>query len=279
MAKRWSSLRSSRHCSSWLSSASSCSDSDSSWQRPTPGKEIFVEMLTAAVIRRRDIKDIASLLSMVDRPDTKSADWKQKAVISALTVQARGDSRPLVLQEEPALFRSRKLFPESEILLNLFEWPGHQVDTAQRRKANPLNDKEQQQFASGRLHYLTTCAGCHGTDGKGLKRFAPPLVGSEWVLGDEKRLALIVLHGMEGPVQVNGKRYDAPDILPVMPSHSPMDDAALAQILTYIRNEWGNGAPPVTRRTVGMTRVLSQGRVVPWTAAELDKHVTASASE
>ena len=79
---------------------------------------------------------------------------------------------------------------------------------------------------------------------------------------------------MEGPIEVNGKRYDAPEILPVMPSHSTMDDADIASILTYIRNEWGNAGGAVSRRTVGMTRVTSQGRVVPWTAAELNKYIT-----
>ncbi|MBA4057268.1 MAG: dehydrogenase, partial [Marivirga sp.] len=125
----------------------------------------------------------------------------------------------------------------------------------------------------GRQHYLTTCAGCHGTDGAGLKRYAPPLIGSEWVLGDEKRLALIILQGMEGRLEVGGKIYDAPDILPVMPAHSTMDDGAITAIMTYIRNEWGNSAGPVDRRTVGTTRHTSQGRVIPWTAEELNKHM------
>ena len=58
-----------------------------------------------------------------------------------------------------------------------------------------LTEKEKQQFAMGRKFYLSTCSACHGNDGEGLNRFAPPLKGSEWVLGDEKRLALIVLHG------------------------------------------------------------------------------------
>ena len=94
------------------------------------------------------------------------------------------------------------------------------------------------------------------------------------MLGDEKRLALILLHGIEGPINVNGKRYDAPDILPVMPSHSTMPDASITSILTYIRNEWGNHAGPASGRTVGSTRHTSQGRVVPWTADELNKHMT-----
>lgn len=101
----------------------------------------------------------------------------------------------------------------------------------------------------------------------------PPLAGSEWVTGDEVRLSLILLHGIEGPIEVAGKKYDSPEILPVMPSHSTMDDGDIAAILTYIRNEWGNQAPPVTGRTVSSTRHLNQGRVYPWSVAELTKHM------
>ena len=146
-------------------------------------------------------------------------------------------------------------------------------------KKSLLNDDEQKLFASGRQHYLSTCSGCHGTDGAGLKRFAPPLIGSDWVLGDEKRLSLIILHGMEGPVEVAKKVYDVPDILPVMPAHSTMDDGSITAILMYIRNEWGNNAGPIGKRMVGMTRVTSQGRVVPWTAKELNKYMPRTTAE
>ena len=93
------------------------------------------------------------------------------------------------------------------------------------------------------------------------------------MLGNEKRLALILLHGLEGPIEINKRVYDAPDILPVMPAHSTMDDGSLTAILTYIRNEWGNNAGPMGRRTVSTTRITSQGRVIPWTAKELNKHI------
>jgi mono/diheme cytochrome c family protein len=106
-----------------------------------------------------------------------------------------------------------------------------------------------------------------------MKRMAPPLAGSDWVLGNEKRLALLILHGLEGPVDVDGKKYDAPDILPVMPSHSTMEDASITAVLTYIRNEWGNHAGPVSNRTVGTIRHTTQGRVMPWTAEELNRHM------
>ena len=197
-------------------------------------------------------------------------------MLTGISIQGKNKIKPIRLKAAPRILTT----PDAEnvnspyyTLASMFEWPGHVVDTSGVQQKNPLNENEQQQFVSGRQLYLTTCAGCHGSDGSGLNRFAPPLVGSEWVLGDEKGLALILLHGIEGPIEVNGKRYDAPDILPVMPSHSTMDDSSLSSILTYIRNEWGNASGPVSRRVVGMTRVTSQGRVVPWTAAELDKHI------
>ena len=245
------------------------------WQTHKAANEIFLEMITTSVVRNRNASELASLLSMLDV--TKSSfGWKEKAVLTGISIQGKNKIKPIRLKTAPRILTT----PDVEnvnspyyTLASMFEWPGHVVDTSGVQQKNPLNENEQQQFVSGRQLYLTTCAGCHGSDGSGVNRFAPPLIGSEWVLGDEKRLALILLHGIEGPIEVNGKRYDAPDILPVMPSHSTMDDSSLSSILTYIRNEWGNAGGPVSRRTVGMTRVTSQGRVVPWTVAELDKHI------
>jgi len=52
-----------------------------------------------------------------------------------------------------------------------------------------------------------------------------------------------------------------------------MDDGSIAAILTYIRNEWGNQAGPISPRLVGGTRHTSQGRVYPWSADELNAHI------
>jgi mono/diheme cytochrome c family protein/glucose/arabinose dehydrogenase len=247
----------------------------SAWQTHSVANEIFLEMLTTSIVRNRNDSELASLLSMLD-VNKSSFGWKEKAVLTGISIQGKNKIKPIRLKAAPRILTTpgaKNADSPYYTLASMFEWPGHVVDTSNVQQKNPLNEREQQQFVSGRQLYLTTCAGCHGSDGRGLNRFAPPLVGSEWVLGDEKRLALILLHGMEGPLDVNGKRYDAPDILPVMPSHSTMDDNSISSILTYIRNEWGNVGGPVSRRTVGMTRVTSQGRVVPWTAAELDKHI------
>ncbi|WP_247236402.1 c-type cytochrome [Telluribacter sp. SYSU D00476] len=246
------------------------------WQNHEPAKEIFLEMLTTSIVRKRDPRELTALLALLDE-NKSTLRWQDKAVLTGMAIQgSNGKVKPIALAAAPGLFaRLGAEVGQARLttLTAMFEWPGHSAGTTAVQVRNPLSEEDQKQFALGRQHYLTTCAGCHGTDGAGLNRFAPPLIGSEWVTGDDKRLALIVLHGMEGPLEVAGKKYDAPDILPVMPAHSSMDDATITAILTYIRNEWGNNAGAVSRRTVGMTRNTSQGRVVPWTVNELNEYV------
>lgn len=247
----------------------------------TPGKEIFLEMLTTSVIRNGNAKEITSLLKILDGQD--ALDWRTNPILTGITIQANNPKlKPIRLPAPPGILIHADLNidpSQRQALSSMFEWPGHVVTAAMRSQQSSLSEAQQKQFSLGRQHYLTTCAGCHGTDGAGLKRYAPPLVGSEWVLGDDRRLALIILQGMEGRLEVGGKVYDAPDILPVMPAHSTMDDGAVTAIMTYIRNEWGNGASPVERRTVGTIRHTSQGRVTPWTADELNKHMREQKSE
>jgi mono/diheme cytochrome c family protein/glucose/arabinose dehydrogenase len=246
------------------------------WQNYRQDKEIFLEMLTTAIIRKSNPSELSSLLATLAAPK-ESNTWQKKTILTALSIQASTTKQnPIKLAKAPTILTKeiKGLDPSKVAALgSLFEWPGHIVSRTNLKTKSSLSEEDRKQFALGRQHYLTTCAGCHGTDGAGLNRFAPPLIGSEWVLGDEKRLALILLHGMEGPVDVVGKVYDIPEILPVMPAHSTMDDGALTAILTYIRNEWGNTAGPMDRRTVGTTRHTSQGRVVPWTAPQLNQHM------
>lgn len=252
------------------------------WQTREPSKEIFVEMLASAIVRKRDPNELGPLFAMLNNTKPPLA-WRTKAVLSGLAIGGSGSKqKPIKLATAPQLLTQQNGLVEASrlaTLTSLFEWPGHSVEQGAVAKKNVLSDEDQKLFANGRQLYLSTCSGCHGTDGVGVARFAPPLIGSDWVTGDGKRLALILLHGMEGPVDVAGKVYNKPEILPVMPAHSTMDDASITAILTYIRNEWGNQAGPIPRRTVGMTRIMAQGRVAPWTAAELNKYMADTQSK
>lgn len=118
---------------------------------------------------------------------------------------------------------------------------------------------------SGRTVYAQVCAACHQADGGGLAGAFPPLAGSDWVSGDERRLALLTLHGLMGPITVNGEAWNS-----VMPAQGEtLDDRQIADVLTFIRASWGNGSPPVEESTVAGLREKFSGHA-PWTAEALD---------
>lgn len=248
-----------------------------SWVEPTANKEIMLEMITSAVVKKGKESEIKDVLALIDSKGKGPFTWKEKVLLTSLAIQApnRKDLKPIQLAAMPAIFKEKnKILDENKwiVLENMFHWP-QKTMVSQKNSKSFLDEKSLIQFAEGRQKYLATCSGCHGVDGKGITRFAPPLRASEWVLGDATTLSLIVLHGMEGPMVVAGKKYDAPAILPVMPAHSTMGDADIASILTYIRNEWGNQAEPVLSRFVFSTRNVSQGRVYPWKTNEIKKYV------
>ncbi len=247
-----------------------------SWYKQVPGKEIFLEMLTTAIIRKGEATELSELLNMLDQ--NRNSGWKYKPVLNAIAIYGKNKiSNPVVLRSIPGIIVRKEVKTDQAIyssFRNLFRWPGHETaDSSTNSGQVALTGNDQVLFIAGRQQYLTSCSGCHGADGRGMKRFAPPLVNSDWVTGDQKRLTLLVLHGMEGPLEVNGKVYDEPEILPVMPAHSTLDDGALAAVLTYIRNEWGNAAGPVSGKLISKTRHLSQGQVKPWKADELNLHI------
>ena len=121
----------------------------------------------------------------------------------------------------------------------------------------------------GATIYRSLCFTCHGSDGKGapvvgapsLKQ-APSLIGSPRVLGSHERLGRIVLNGLQGPV--DGETYIA-----AMASMSMNDDAWIADVLTYVRNSWGNEAARVTPAQVKAVRAACADRTEPWTLSEL----------
>ena len=76
------------------------------------------------------------------------------------------------------------------------------------------------------------CAGCHGADGKGDGANFPPLVGSDWVMGDNtEALGMIILNGLAGPIEVAGRTWNG-----AMPAQGPIAAKDLAPLMTYLRN-------------------------------------------
>ena len=119
----------------------------------------------------------------------------------------------------------------------------------------------------GQLYGLY-CSACHGADGKGATggQF-PPLAGSPWVQGNAERPIKIVLHGLHGPVDVNGKTYN----LEMPPQGAALADDNIAAILTHVRKSWGNDASAVTVEQVKQVRAATAQRKEHWSAEELLK--------
>jgi mono/diheme cytochrome c family protein/glucose/arabinose dehydrogenase len=97
------------------------------------------------------------------------------------------------------------------------------------------------------------CSTCHQPDGKGLSAsMFPPLVGTQWVLGNEERLIKVVLKGLMGPMEVAGKTYTGQ--VPMTPYEGMLNDNEIAAVLTYVRNSFGNKAPAIQPEKVKSVR-------------------------
>lgn len=94
--------------------------------------------------------------------------------------------------------------------------------------------KRQKYITEGILLYRTHCANCHQTDGKGLQALYPPIAGSDYLAKKDSVIHLI-RYGQQGPILVNGKRYNRP-----MPANKQLSDLEIAEIATYIYHQWGN---------------------------------------
>ncbi len=123
-----------------------------------------------------------------------------------------------------------------------------------------------------KLFNNAACNACHQTTGVGVPGAIPPLAGSEWAQGPEDRTIRIVLYGLQGPIKVTGKDFNSamPAFGKVAGGGFNWSDDKIAAVLTYVRQAWGNKAPPVTAQKVTEIRT-KEGDHKPWTAEELEK--------
>jgi mono/diheme cytochrome c family protein len=132
----------------------------------------------------------------------------------------------------------------------------------------PLTAEQQALYDKGKTIYSTICIACHQPTGLGMAGLAPPLVNSEWVLGQPDRIIRIITQGLTGPIEVAGAKWQLE-----MPGLPIFDDEQVAGILTYIRREWEHTGTPVAPSFVTSVRAAIKDRTKPWTSEELRKPV------
>lgn len=133
--------------------------------------------------------------------------------------------------------------------------------------AKPQDTGPPDPMVLGKRVFSQNCMVCHQSTGLGVPGQFPPLAGSEWVLSQDwhgdNHLVKILLKGLQGPITVKGNQYNN-----AMPAQN-LTDAQIAAVLTYIRNEWGNSAPPISEEFVARIRAETASRTEAWTQDEL----------
>jgi mono/diheme cytochrome c family protein len=105
------------------------------------------------------------------------------------------------------------------------------------------------------FHREAHCVTCHQANGQGMLNIYPTLVNSPWVTGNPDRLIKLTLHGLWGPITVNGTTYDPSKGVPPMTAFKAiLKDEEVAAVLTFVRNTWGNQASLVTPAQVKAVR-------------------------
>ena len=118
----------------------------------------------------------------------------------------------------------------------------------------------------GKKIYSANCATCHQANGLGVAGQYPPLAESEYVDGSTKRLGMIILKGLQGPLTVKGQKYGS---AVMQPWEKTLNDQKIADVLTYIRQEWGNKGAPVAAEGIAALRKELAGRIESYTEADL----------
>ena len=101
----------------------------------------------------------------------------------------------------------------------------------------------------GKAVYDNYCLPCHMSNGKGAPGMNPPLTGTKWVLGNKERLIKVVLQGLSEPVEIQGEIYQN-----IMASHSFLSDQQIADVLTFVRQSFGNNASDIKPEEVTNVR-------------------------
>ena len=128
-------------------------------------------------------------------------------------------------------------------------------------EAAPLTPAER-----GKKVFSANCATCHQATGVGVPGQYPPLAGSEFLNGGSRRPLMIVLKGLQGPLTVKGQHYGT---AVMQPWESTLNDQKISDVLTYVRQEWGNKGTPISVESVSALRKELAPRKESWSEADI----------
>jgi mono/diheme cytochrome c family protein len=111
------------------------------------------------------------------------------------------------------------------------------------------NAADKTSIERGKIVYEQACLACHQGDGSGVPNLNPPLIKTKWTMGEKEQLINVVLKGLDEEIEVDGEVYHN-----VMPPLDYLSDQEIADVLTYIRNNFGNKASAIREADVKALR-------------------------
>jgi mono/diheme cytochrome c family protein len=183
-------------------------------------------------------KDILPILAQIEK---KYNDKKvfQEAIVSSLDGK---ENQYLTTQNPSTLLKSNLTIA---------------INNHQKKELNPIFVKEKNVVdnrTKGLQLFRTICASCHGADGKGIQDLAPPLKDSEFINGSMKRLASILLHGLSGPLSVNGKQYQLNNEMPGLANNKDLSDEDIADIIRFTQNAFAKDGKNISASDIKKLR-------------------------
>ena len=135
--------------------------------------------------------------------------------------------------------------------------------TAEEKEALRLERK----INSGEKIFAARCASCHQANGLGITGQYPPLAGSNWVTSNPALLTNIILKGLKGEIVVKGETYGTSAAVNM--AAVPINDREIANVVTYVRQAWGNDAEEILENEVANIRTDSSDQQDQWTGDQL----------
>lgn len=120
-------------------------------------------------------------------------------------------------------------------------------------KGGPQSSLLKVSMERGATIYNQFCLSCHQADGSGVPNLNPPVTRNQWTMGPKQVLIRQILKGSQGTVEINGDTYHNS-----MPPMAHLTDQQIADVLSYVRNNFGNKASIVTPAEVKVVRAKSK---------------------
>jgi type 1 glutamine amidotransferase/mono/diheme cytochrome c family protein len=199
-------------------------------------------------------KDIAG--QWLDLAADKDIEVAQQVLLSAWYVESH--NRQQILQAVKQSYSDKKGVIAIEAAI-----ARGKIEDEKRRLLASGNAEFATAMIEGEKAYMSLCSSCHGDDGKGSPAtsglIAPSLHDNPRVTGNTTLLVNVVLNGMQG--EIDAVSY----VGGMMPSIASNGDEYIANVLTYLRNNFGNSASMLREKDVEAISALYPDRETMWT--------------